>query len=84
MVDQLIKYIVQWINVALLIYLYICLRNVDNMKFNVLCSILNSVFQRMAPEMAAVERLGGYDLKVCFFNFQFSFYKFSVWYFVYR
>ena len=22
-------------------------------------------FHRMAPEMAAVERLGGYDLKVC-------------------
>ena len=27
--------------------------------------------------MAAVERLGGYDLKVCIFNFQFSFYKFN-------
>ena len=35
----------------------------DNM--NVFSILLLSVFQRMAPEMAAVERLGGYDLKVC-------------------
>ena len=39
------------------------LHYVDNM--NVFFHSEFSVFQRMAPEMAAVERLGGYDLKVC-------------------
>ncbi len=28
------------------------------------CLLIKILFQRMAPEMAAVERLGGYDLKV--------------------
>lgn len=40
------------------------LRYMDNMNAFKFHSQF-SVIQRMAPEMAAVERLGGYDLKVC-------------------